>query len=133
MSPPLYHVFDCEDLALARQKEIDDASGFPCYVQGYTFPEGEPVPVWTEHAESVRAHPDGTKWAIAATDLAGMLPIEALDVPSPDESVFAPSEIAPEQTLKPDRGGGKLDVRPQPVTLAEPIELDDSWNGVPKT
>jgi hypothetical protein len=130
MNAPLFHVFDSEDLALARQKEIDDASGYPCFVQGYTFPEGVPVPVWTEHAESVRAHPNGAQWAIAAVDTAELAPVEALDLPSPG-AVDAPSASEPIEA-----GGGKVDpsggkITPAdagPILLPDPVELDASWN-----
>lgn len=131
----LYHVFDTLEAATARQAEIDAASGFPCWVQGYTFPEGEPVPVWTEHLESVRAHPGGALFAIAALDTAELGPVEPLDLP-PLGAVDAGLDAS---GVPIEAGGGKVPIegggKPAPVEpqiLPEPCELDDTWNAGPE-
>jgi hypothetical protein len=140
MSALLYHVFDSREAAEARQREIDDASGYPCFVQGYTVPEGAPAAVWTEHAESVRAHPKGDRWAIAAIDLATVSPVEAIDGSEIDTSASIdlgggkPGDLGGGKVGPGDMGGQgvvKVPPAPGPVVLLDPVELDDGWNGLP--
>jgi len=52
----------------AQQKADDDSHKLPGFVQGYRFPEGTPVQVWTDHNESVTLKDDKATAAFPVLD-----------------------------------------------------------------